>query len=293
MKKIDLQIHTNNSDGAFSPKEIVDFAIEKNMQVISITDHDTISGLKEAIDYSSDKNIIFIPGVELSCHEPFYSKTIDILGLFINPDSKELNDFILKCRVDRVNEKKEIIKKLNNLGYNLSFDELLKESGESLGRPVIARMLLKKYPNKFSSVDDVFNKLIAEGKPAFVLRPKTPMKQAIDIVDKAGGISILAHPGRYGNYLNEIIDKFKEGRGNGIEVDYPYNKILGIDDNVNLRLREIANKKNLLMSGGSDFHDFKRGSEIGDGGLTKEEFNLLVDFHNKLFPSKTPSLMLK
>jgi len=278
MKKIDLQIHTNYSDGAFSPKEIIDLAIKSEMKAIAITDHDTISGLKEAVNYSKDKDLEFIPGIELSCHESFYPRTIDILGLFINHKNKELNDFIKNCQNDRINEKKEIIKKLNNLGYEITFKELIKESGDSLGRSIIGKILLRKYPNEFLTVGDVFQKLIGDGKPAFVPRPKTSMKQAIQIIKRAEGVSVLAHPGRYGNSIFEIIDKFTEDMGDGIEVDYPYNKILGISDDINLKLRNLASEKRLLISGGSDFHDFTRGSLIGDAGLTEEEFEILKKY---------------
>ncbi|MBS3072632.1 PHP domain-containing protein [Candidatus Pacearchaeota archaeon] len=282
MKKIDLQIHTNFSDGVFSPKEIVDLAIKNKMKAIAITDHDTISGLKEAIEYSKDKNLEFVPGVEFSCHEEFYTQTIDVLGLFINHKNEELNEFIKKCQGDRIKEKKEIIKKLNNLGYEITFDELLKESGDSLGRPVIGKILVSKYPNEFSNVDDVFKKLIGEGKPAFVPRQKTSIKQAINIIKRSGGISILAHPGRYGNFVFEIIGKFEKDGGNGMEVDYPYNKILGTGNEINDKLRVVAKEKNLLISGGSDFHDFERGSLIGDAGLTETEFDKLKDYKHHI-----------
>ena len=95
-KQIDLQIHTTASDGAFSPLEIIDIALKKGMKTIAITDHDTISGLKEAVEYINDKNIEFVPGVELSCHENFYPKTIDVLGLFIDYNNKDIRDFIKK-----------------------------------------------------------------------------------------------------------------------------------------------------------------------------------------------------
>lgn len=272
MKKIDLQIHTTASDGKSSPSEIIRLAINKGMKAIAITDHDTISGLREAMEYKKDKNIELVSGIELSCHEDFYQKTIDVLGLFIDYKNKELKEFIKKSQDDRIEEKKEIIKKLNNLGYKITFDELIQESGESLGRPIIGRILVRKYPEEFSTVDDVFQKLIGEGKPAFVPRPKVSMKKAVEIIKRAEGISILAHPGRYGNSFKEIIIKFEQDGGDGIECDYPYEKIIGISDNINKRLRKIAEEKDLLISGGSDFHDLERGSEMGDCGLTDEEF---------------------
>jgi len=279
MKPCDLQIHTTASDGKFSSREIVDLALKKEIKVIAITDHDTISGLNDAIEYANGKNIEIVPGVELSCHEDFFTGTIDVLGIFIDHKNSELEDFLKECREERANEKKEIIKKLNALGYAVTFGELLKEGGESLGRPSLARILIRKYPEKFSTISEVFDALIGDGKPAFVLRKNTSMRKAINLIKKAGGISILAHPGRYFGGIEDIIDRFVGDGGNGIEVDYPYDKILKIDkeksNGINENLREIAKEKGLLVSGGSDFHDFERGNEIGDGGINVEELNLI------------------
>lgn len=279
MEKIDLQIHSTASDGNFSPTEVIDIAIKNEMKAIAITDHDTVSGIQEAIDYSKDKQIEFIPGIEISCKESEFKPTIDILGLFIDHNNQELINFLDKIKKDRVEEKKIIIKKLNNLGYEITLEELLKKADDSLGRPHIARILIEKYPEKFSTVDQVFNELIGEGKPAFHPRDKITMEKAINVINSAGGISILAHPGRYLNEYPDIIKKLISLNGDGIEVDYPYSKILKISeeksDEINNHLRETASKENLLMSGGSDFHDFERGSEIGDAGLSEEEFQKL------------------
>lgn len=279
-KPVDLQIHTTASDGKFSPKEIVDLAIKKGMKAIAITDHDTVLGVKEAVEYGKEKGLEVVPGVELSCHEDFYSKTIDVLGLFIDYKNKYVHDFLENSRNERVKEKKLIIEKLNSLGYKISWDEYVNQAGHSLGRPNLAALLIKKYPKKFSTIQQVFDELISEGKPAFVERKKVTIKEAIKVIKKANGVSILAHPGRYGGDTLKIIRKFIDMGGEGIEVDYPYDKVIGINNNINDKFREIAREKNLLISGGSDFHDFSRKSEIGDGGLTQEEFQELKQRSN-------------
>ncbi len=275
---IDLQMHTNASDGKYSPKEVVTLAKKKGMKMIAITDHDTISGIAEALEQSKKTGVEVIPGVELSCHEPFYKHTIDILGLFIDPSSKALGIFMEANRHNRIVEKEEILRKLSELGYHITFDELHKESGESLGRPVIARMLVKKYPEQLTTVNDVFEKLIGDGKPAFVKREKTTMKEAIKIIKASGGVSILAHPARYGNDHETIIEHYVTDGGTGIETNYPNDKILGLtkerSEEFNNHIRQLAKQHDLLHSGGSDFHDEER-SHIGDGGVTEEEFKLL------------------
>ena len=213
MKLIDLQIHTTTSDGAYSASEVVDLALRKGMQTIAITDHDSIGAIKEAVEYSKDKEINFIPGIEISCREKGIESTIDILGLFIDYESKELNGFLERFKQER--------------------------------------------------------------RVAFV-------KEAIDIIKQANGISVLAHPGRYIREESKVLKIFLEARGDGIEVDYPYGKILRIkeekSDEINMKFKKLARKNNLLESGGSDFHDLERGSEIGDGGVEKEDFNLMIKY---------------
>ena len=276
MKKIDLQMHTTFSDGKFSPQEVIDFALAKGMEAIAITDHDSVKGIVPALAYCKNKPIIFVPGIELSCRENFYEGTIDVLGLFIDHTNTALEKFIARDKERRIIEKKEIVTKLQKLGYQITFDELTKESGESLGRPIIARMLVKKYPDTFKTVNEVFANLIGEGKPAYVYREKASIKGAIAVIHEAGGISVLAHPGRYGESTDKIIRKFIDDGGKGIEVYYPYKKIFKIsieqEEALIKKFSGIAKKENLLVSGGSDFHDFERGTEIGDGGISREEF---------------------
>lgn len=278
MKYIDLHIHTKASDGGLSPTQVVELAIKKGMKAIAITDHDTVSGIPEALLACENKPIQLVQGIELSCHEPGLKGTIDVLGLFIDYQSKSFVDFIQRCRNDRVAEKQEMIRKLNALGYAITFEELKDASGESLGRPGIARLLIEKYPEEFMMVSDVFDRLLGEGKAAYVHRKKTNIKEAIDIIHEAKGVTVLAHPGRYKDYTR-VIDVFVRSGGEGIETDYPYGKILGIDSSksarLNMELCAIAHRRNLLMSGGSDFHDFKRKSELGDGGVNDEEFDQL------------------
>ena len=132
MKRIDLHVHTSASDGDLKPEELVDLAVRNNLSAIAITDHDTISGVKEAIKYSLDKNIKIIGGVELSCFdENFTSFDIHLLGLFIDLKNEDFNKFLNIQKEARKNQKKAIIEKLNKLGYKISFDELKKEVGDS------------------------------------------------------------------------------------------------------------------------------------------------------------------
>ena len=123
MKKIDLHLHTTASDGTLSPKEIVDYAIKKDMKAIAITDHDSIAGVKEALEYSKDKKLIVVPGVEMGCdNSEFGDYEIHIVGLFIDYNNKELNKFLKQVENWSEEQKAQIIEKLNKLGYEISLE---------------------------------------------------------------------------------------------------------------------------------------------------------------------------
>lgn len=280
---INLHAHTNASDGDLTPKELIDQAISAKLDAIAITDHDTIDSLKFATEYSKGK-IDFIPGIEISTYEKEY-KEVHILGLFVNYDNKELIEFCNRTANLRKNQKIEMIKKLNSLGFEITFEEVEKIVGTSFGRPHLAKILLKKYPNEFKSIQDVFDKYLGLKKPAYVKRTDlTSMKDGIDVIKKAGGLPILAHPGVYHDKdAAELIDNFITQGGVGIETHYPYFKILNIskeesDHKVEL-FKNISIKKNILESGGTDYHGNSRNVSISEINIPIE---ILTKLHKHL-----------
>ncbi len=261
---IDLQNHTIASDGELTPEELVDLAIKKKLSAIAITDHDSIGSVKRAIEYSKGKNIEIVPGVELSCDDPLFNyDKIDVLGLLINPDNKKLNNLLEHIKNKREENKKRIIEKLNGLGYEIEYEDVKKTVKGTFGRPHIAKYLLKKYPDKFASVSDVFDKLIGHGKKAYLdTKGRVSIKDGIKAIREAGGVAILAHPGVYPKEDSvKLIDYFIENGGGGIETYYPYHIIrpeLKIDERGNQEMinfyKKIAKSKNLLESVGNDHH---------------------------------------
>lgn len=276
MKSIDLHIHTNASDGKYSPQEIVDFAIQKGMNKIAITDHDTISAIEEAINYSRGKNIEIINGVEISCEEEKLGiENIHIIGLFIDYKNKNFLELLNKLRDYRVEQKREMVRKLNELGYEINFEEVVQEVGDTFGRCHIAKILIKKYPDKFTKIREVLDELLMKGKPAYVKDKAISIPEAIEAIKNAGGISVLAHPGIY-PHLQKILDIFIESGGNGLELNYPYDTIYRLNkEEIIKRIKKISEENNLMTSGGSDFHDEERGTEIGEEGIDETEFILL------------------
>lgn len=289
--RIDLHCHTIASDGELSAEELIDLAIKKGLKAIAITDHDSLGSLKKAIDYSRGKDIEVIPGVEISCDDPLFNyDKADVLGLFINYNSISLINLMEYINKKRDENKKEIIKKLNNLGFEIDFDEVKKTAKGTFGRPHIAKFLIKKYPDKFTSVRDVFDKYIGAGKPAFV-KPENfvSIKDAVQIIKESGGTSILSHPGIYPREDSiKLVDYFIKNGGQGIETYYPYHIIcpeMKLNKEGNKKLinfyKSIAKSKKILESGGNDHH----GNYRFTLGEIKILGRVLENLKNKIPPS--------
>ncbi len=245
MKKADLHIHTTASDGMLSPSEVVDWAVKKNLWAIAITDHDSILGIKEAIERSKEyDNILVIPGIELS--SDYYEEEIHILGYFIDYNNEELVNATRDLRESRLTRGKKMVEKLKETGIEISFEEVFELTDEVyIGRPHIARVLINKgYAN---SISDAFDKYLAVGKAAYAKRYKLSLRDSIDLIHRAGGVAILAHPGIIEKGL--IIEKVIDMGIDGIEIFHSKH-----DGGTINKFREMSNEHNLVCTGGSDCH---------------------------------------
>jgi len=281
MAKIDLHMHSTKSDGEFSPKELIDIAVKKGISAISITDHDKATANNEAKIYAKEKGMEYISGIEITITPPEEVKELHIVGLFIDSENEEIKKISERHKEYAINTAKKIIEKLNELQYDITFEELLEETnGKHFGRPFIAKILMRKYPEKFKERKQVFNELLGKQGKAFV-RPKgTELKEAIEIIHNTGGIAIVAHPWYLGEKMLEILEKFISLNGDGIELDYKPKQT--IPEETSQILQNFIEKHNLIVSGGTDFHEIKDGEkEIGDSGLTKKEFEKLKKDYDK------------
>jgi hypothetical protein len=281
MNKIDLHMHSNHSDGEFSPKELVDIVSKKGIPVMAITDHDKATANKEAKEYAEEKGIEYVSGIEITATPPEGVKELHIVGLFIDSENKEIKAIPERHEKYAIATAKKIIEKLNKLGYDISFEELVQETkGEHFGRPFIAKILMKKYPEKFQERSQVFDELLGKQGKAFVMPKGTELDEAINIIHNAGGIAIVAHPWYLGKNMLEILERFVSPGGDGIELDYQPKE--SIPENTREILENFARKNNLIISGGTDFHEIKEGGkEIGDRGISEEEFLKLKEYHQK------------
>ena len=252
--KVDLHIHTNHSDGFYSPEEIVLKAKENEFEAISITDHDNLSGINDAIKKGNEIGVEVIPGLEIS--SDIKDREIHILGYFIQTDSQELERYLDFFRIERFKRAIRIVNKLNQLGISLSIDDVMEVAKNSaVGRPHIAQAMLNI--GSVATYYEAFNKYIGNGGPAFEKKVHISPQSAFKIISDAGGLSFIAHPGfMEESLLKELIDEGVDG----IEV------IHSSHSQHQVRFyRGIVNEYFLLECGGSDFHGGKRDDEKNFG----------------------------
>lgn len=264
MKKIDLHIHTNKSDGLLSPKEIIDKAKRKQVQTIAIADHDTVDAYTDEVyNYAKDNEIELITAVEIS------TKTkkcgIHVLGYNIDTSSKYLNESLKKIRNARHDYLHNVANKLNEMNYILNINKL--DMIEAVTKAHIAmdiisnktneKQLLKQFghiPSKGEFIETIMN----ENCPAYVKKETVTPKEAAEIIRKAGGKVVLAHPVAYVHEdnltMNEILEIINDMKADGLEANYIYT-----DRNNNIvneieKWNKFAEENHLFVTIGSDFH---------------------------------------
>ena len=274
MKKyIDLHIHSTASDGTCSPTEIVHLANQLEMKTIALTDHDTVFGIAEAKRECEKYGIEFIPGIEMSVD---CAGTYEILGYFIDYENKEFLQKLNQRNIWRVERMYKMIERLNSLGYEINADEVEAIAGNgSVGRPHIAKVLVQK--GYFNNIKEVFKSLIADGKKGYVETRNYSIEEVVKIILDAGGVPVLAHP-----YLMKISDERLEQEVKklvsyglrGIEAYY----YESTPSKTKYHL-ELAEKYNLLVTCGSDFHGTNKKNTFGDsiGGREKVEDYTIVE----------------
>jgi len=284
MPNIDLQCHTTASDGNLSPTELVKLALKKKLKGIAITDHDSVNGIGEALRAAKGKDIKIVSGVEISCDDKGFVDT-HILGLFINHKHKAITSLLKKAKKYREQQKKEIIKKFQKLGFKITYNEVKSIAKGEIGRPHIAKIILKNNPDKVSSFDEIFDKYLAVGKKAYAKRRnKISIKDAIKAIHAAKGLAFISHPGVYDNFdVGKFIDYFLTSGGDGIETYYSYETSRyhsgkDVNNKIVSRFRKIVKERNILETGGSDFHG--RPDQVL--GKLKVPYSVLVNLKKRL-----------
>lgn len=258
---IDLHLHTTASDGSLTPPALAVEAARAGLRTISVTDHDTTAGLADAAAACEQLGLRLIPGVEVTAVEE--GRDVHVLGYFIDPDNPELREFLMRQRADRVRRVRDIGERLRALGCPVALDGLVQSAGggrtRAVGRPQVADALVAA--GHAASRRDAFDRLLAEGRPAFVARCGAPVRDVVRVIVRAGGIASLAHPGL--TNVDARIGEFARDGLHALEVRHTDH-----DAEAEARYRRLAGDLGLAVSGGSDFHGNDTGRAPAPGAVT-------------------------
>lgn len=261
MNITDLHVHSNKSDGSYTPAELVNYALEKGLSSFALTDHDTTDGIEEALKAAEGKNIEVIPGIEFSTE--YEGQDIHILGLYIDYKSDFFKRRLTNFVNGRIIRNKEMCRRLTEYGIPVTYEDLTKEfPGCVITRSHYAKYMLNH--GYIKSMKEAFDRYIGDHGPCFVPRKKITPMRAVEIILKAGGFPVLAHPLLYhmsSSRLDKLVAILKEMGLQGLEAIY-----CTYSPSEEREMRALAAKYDLCISGGSDFHgNAKPGLDLAVG----------------------------
>lgn len=270
--RADLHCHTTSSDGSATPLELLHLAKELGLSGLSITDHDSVEAYKIATPIAKELGIKLVSGVEFSTVHKYLS--VHILAYAFRLSSSEIHDFCNKHRERRLKRNRDILKKLAQKGMSIEEEEIFAcayqtepEMKHTIGRPHIAQAMIKR--GFVTSIQEAFKKYLGEDRPCYAPGESFSTKETIDIIHRAGGLAIIAHP-----HLIEdpvILKQLIEMPFDGIECYYAK-----FPQEASKRWLKIAEKKRWLITGGSDFHGtIKPNIPLGASFVCESHFNAL------------------
>lgn len=260
---IDLHVHSNASDGTFTPTELVAEAVRAGLSAFALTDHDTTGGIAEAARAAEASGIELVPGVELSTE--YKGKEIHVVGLYIDPEHEALQKQMADFRHSRDNRNVDMLEKLRAEGFDITQEALEARFPDA----VITRAHIARYLRDEGFIPDIqtaFTKYIGDGCRCYVNRPKVTPMDAVDYIVAAGGTPVLAHPVLYHMERSELLSMIREMKVHGLSgIEAIYSQNTPADEQL---YRTIAREEHLLITGGSDFHgtnkpDIRLGIGLG------------------------------
>ena len=243
---IDLHLHTKHSDGQFTPEQLVVTAAKKGLRAIAVTDHDTVSAVREGEHWAAKFGLGFLSGVEISACTAEDGE-IHILGYRIDPESPDLLAALARQKKVRLERIRRMLERLCELDIRITYEDVRELAGNAsaIGRPHLAKAMLRN--GAVSSIDEAFDRFLAKGKPGFVPKMGLSFGEAIEAILAAGGIPIYAHPGL--DRKDEILPKLLDMGLRGLEVFHSDHSPEDVEHYSRLMMRH-----GLLASGGSDCH---------------------------------------
>ena len=270
MKFADLHLHTQFSDGTFTPEELVLRAQNSGLACIALTDHDSVEGCGRAAAACAAEKMKFISGAELTAEHQ--DTEVHILGYFLDTQNQVLLERIAKFQSVRQNRIREMVTALNRLGIPLQAEAVFALANcKSPGRPHVARALVKE--KLIASLDEAFERYLKKGRPAWVPKTKMSALESVELIHQSGGLAVVAHPGL--NRTDEIIPALVDAGLDGIECFHTKHSTVMAE-----RYLELAEKHRLLVTGGSDCHGFSKNKPLI--GTVK----LPYEYVEKLFAAK-------
>jgi hypothetical protein len=266
MMRIDLHLHSTFSDGTRTPEELALLGKRRGLRVMSLTDHDTVSGIPRFLRGCRRYGLRGLAGVELSAEAPY---TMHILGYAFDPASKDLGTALEQLRRGRDQRNARILENLEKLGMPLAMEEVLREAGgEVLGRPHFAKVMVRRGYAK--NTDEAFARYLERGKPGYANRDRLSPEACIRLISSAGGVAVLAHPVQTGlddDALEVLLQKLRDQGLWGLESLYAMHT-----PEQQLRYLRMGDRVGLYPTGGSDFHGNNRAGRAL--GVSFEETSL-------------------
>ena len=252
MKFADLHLHTQFSDGTFTPEELVLRAQKAGLACIALTDHDSIEGCARTAAACAAVKMEFIAGAELTAEHK--DTEVHVLGYFLDTENQTLLERINKFQAVRQSRISEMCAALNKLGIPLKAEAVFALANcKSPGRPHVARAMVKE--KLIKNLDEAFERFLKKGRPAWVPKTKMSALESIELIHQAGGLAVMAHPGL--NRTDDIIPDLVDAGMDGIECFHTKHSTV-----MSERYLEIAEKHHLLVTGGSDCHGFSKKAPL-------------------------------
>ncbi|RVW06092.1 PHP domain-containing protein [Rhodococcus spongiicola] len=272
--RIDLHTHSTASDGTDSPTELVQAAVRADVDVLAITDHDTTAGWAEAAA-ALPSGLRLVRGMEMSCEgrdEDGRPVAVHLLAYLFDPTAREFANERERLRGERVARLRAMATKMAADGLPIDFDAVMADAGQVVGRPHLARALVEA--GVVSSVDEAFAGPLSVRSPYYVEKEDTPLERAVEMVNAAGGVSVIAHARARSRGRLVALDSIRElaDRGlAGLEVDHPDHGGSDVD-----LLRSLATELDLIVTGSSDYHGTNKTIELGQYTTAPESFDAIV-----------------
>lgn len=251
LPKYDLHTHSTASDGALAPEILLERAVANHVEILSLTDHDTLKGVDRLMQTPNPGNIRLLPGVELTAD--WSGRMVHIVGLNVQPNQAAIRLYLEQLEALRILRAQRICDRLIKSGVpddNLLEQVVQESGGGSIGRPHFAKVLVRL--GMVGSEQAAFKQFLGAGKVGDVKMDWPSLKEAVAVINAAGGEAVLAHPTKYRmtfTKIRSLVSDFADIGGSTLEVSYT-----GITPNHQVDLERLAAQKNLMISAGSDFH---------------------------------------